>query len=200
MARQIIVKWNGKENAFTFAKVDRAKLYGRKKRLPVDTDGGECESASLDVETGILLRSGMTAQGYFVDGRWIPNKELVGLDESGKELELQPSTLGVPQDLREAGIDEVLDLRVASVYALEGDDLDAELTKAMHEEGKCFAVPFNYRADYQTECGVLVGSRDGDIFLLVGQPEQSEWASFETKAPESPADSEEDDDLDFEMF
>ncbi len=200
MPRQIIVKWNDRENAFAFSKVDRAKLYGRKKRLPVDKEGAACESASLDVETGILLRSGMTAQGYFVDGRWIPNKELVGIDDSGKELEQEPSTLGVAQDLNEAGVEDVLNLRVSSIYALEGEDPDPELTKALLDEGRFFSVPFNYRADYQSECGFLLGNRDGDIFLLVGQPEHSEWANFETKAPQETDDTEEDDDLDFEMF
>ena len=43
----------------------------------------------------------MTAQGYFKsDGAWVPNKELVGLDETGKPLELLNSTLNGKHSLK----------------------------------------------------------------------------------------------------
>lgn len=199
MAREIVVKWNECETTFSFAKVDRAKLYGKKRRIPVDKNGNPCESANLEVETGLLLRSGMVAQGYFVEGKWIPNKELVGIDGAGNELDLQPSTLGVTQELNEAQIEDVFDLKISSVYALESGSVDPNLQKAL-DEGRFFSVPFNYRADYQVESGMLIGDKRGGVFLLVGQPAENEWISFEVKVADEMEESDVEDDLDFEMF
>ena len=98
MAKPIVVSYKGKESSFDHGKLDRAKLYGKKKRVALDSSGEVCIKASLDEDGTTLIRSGMTAQGYFEnDGAWVPNKELVGLDEKGKPLELQDSTLGAAQ-------------------------------------------------------------------------------------------------------
>jgi hypothetical protein len=198
MARTINVQWKGKESRFSFAKLDRSKLYGNKRRIPVDHDGQKCDLASIDVATGILLRSGMTAQGYFSPvGEWIPNSELVGLDDDGKEVELAPATLGVAQKAEQAGMEELLDLRVDSVYALEPAEVDKAIAVEL-EKGEVFTIPFNYRADYQSEHGYLLQNKQG-FFLLVGKPAATEWVTFKHK-PIADEDIQEDDDLDFEMF
>lgn len=198
MARTINVKWKEKESSFSFAKLDRSKLYGRKRRVPVDSDGHKCDLASIDVSTGILLRSGMTAQGYFTSGgEWIPNSELVGLDTDGKEVQKAPSTLGVPQEAEQAKTEDLLDLRVDSVYALEPSEVDKDIASEL-EKGTIFNIPFNYRADYQAEHGYLLHNKHG-FFLLVGQPVMTEWVSHETK-PVADDEISGSDDLDFEMF
>lgn len=198
MARSINVEWKGKESSFSFAKLDRSKLYGKKRRIPVDQDGHKCDLASIDVATGTLLRSGMTAQGYFSSaGEWIPNSELVGLDADGKEVEKVPSTLGVAQKAEQAKLEDLLDLRVDSVYALEPAEVDKDIAGEL-ESGVVFTIPFNYRADYQSEHGYLLHNKQG-FFLLVGQPVATEWVSFENK-PIADDDIQADDDLDFEMF
>ena len=198
MARSINVEWKGKESSFSFAKLDRSKLYGKKRRIPVDRDGHKCDLASIDVATGTLLRSGMTAQGYFSSaGEWIPNSELVGLDADGKEIEKAPSTLGVAQKAEQAKLEDLLDLRVDSVYALEPAEVDKDIAGEL-ESGVVFTIPFNYRADYQSEHGYLLHNKQG-FFLLVGQPVATEWVSFENK-PIADDDIQADDDLDFEMF
>ncbi|MDB0056744.1 hypothetical protein OAF87_04130 [Akkermansiaceae bacterium] len=198
MARSINVEWKGKESSFSFAKLDRSKLYGKKRRIPVDRDGHKCDLASIDVATGTLLRSGMTAQGYFSSaGEWIPNSELVGLDADGKEIEKVPSTLGVAQKAEQAKLEDLLDLRVDSVYALEPAEVDKDIAGEL-ESGVVFTIPFNYRADYQSEHGYLLHNKQG-FFLLVGQPVATEWVSFENK-PIADDDIQADDDLDFEMF
>ncbi|MDA7898542.1 hypothetical protein N9A97_00535 [bacterium] len=198
MARTINVKWKDKESSFSFAKLDRSKLYGRKRRVPVDRDGHKCDLASIDVSTGILLRSGMTAQGYFTSGgEWIPNSELVGLDTDGKEVQKAPSTLGVPQEAEQAKMEDLLDLRVDSVYTLEPSEVDKDIASEL-EKGTIFNIPFNYRADYQAEHGYLLHNKHG-FFLLVGQPVTTEWVSHETK-PVADDEISGSDDLDFEMF
>lgn len=198
MARSINVEWKGKESSFSFAKLDRSKLYGKKRRIPVDRDGHKCDLASIDVATGTLLRSGMTAQGYFSSaGEWIPNSELVGLDADGKEIEKVPSTLGVAQKAEQAKLEDLFDMRVDSVYALEPAEVDKDIAGEL-ESGVVFTIPFNYRADYQSEHGYLLHNKQG-FFLLVGQPVATEWVSFENK-PIADDDIQADDDLDFEMF
>ncbi len=190
------------ESRFDFAKLSRDKLYGRKRRIPLDRAGKACKRASIDLETGLILQSGMTGQGYFDhEDRWIPNKELVGLDDQLQEVERAPSTLGVAQDLRgPLNPQEVLDLCVDAIYRLEPQDLDDGL-KAALAQGDTFGFGFNYRADYRTECGVLLENSDG-YFALVGQFATPVWCEFEAiQAPSFDEDSAEDDDeLDFEMF
>lgn len=198
MARSIIVEWKGKVSSFSLEKLDRSKLYGSKRRIPVDRDGHNCDLASIDVATGILLRSGMTAQGYFSSsGQWIPNKELVGIDANGNEVELAPSTLGVAQKADQAKPEDLLDLRVNSVYSLQPEEIEADIAKEL-ENGAIFTIPFNYRADYQFEHAFLLNNQQG-FFLLVGQPVTTEWASHESK-PIADDEISGSDDLDFEMF
>ena len=47
MAKPVILRSNNQEYSFDSIKVDRAKLYGVRKRLPVDLKGHPCVKASL---------------------------------------------------------------------------------------------------------------------------------------------------------
>ena len=38
MAKPIVISYKGKESSFDHAKLDRAKLYGKKKRIALDSD------------------------------------------------------------------------------------------------------------------------------------------------------------------
>lgn len=202
MAKPIVLQFEAAESRFDFKKVTRDKLYGRKRRIPLGRDGKPCARVSLDVSTGLVLRSGMTAQGYFSDAqRWIPNGQLVGLDKDLKPIDRAPSTLGVAQNLRgPLEATEVLDLAVSSIYQLEAQALDEQLEAAL-AGGAVFGFDFNYRSDYQTEQAVLL-KNDSGYFALVGQPNVAPWCELEA-APLPVEDDElgdEDDDLDFEMF
>ncbi|MCP4808039.1 MAG: hypothetical protein GY913_31840 [Proteobacteria bacterium] len=116
MAKTISVVLEGVETHFDFKNLDRAKLYGRRVRMLLDSDGEPFTRASLTMDGSTLVRAGMTAQGYFdQDGTWIPNRDLVGLDPDGHELDRIPSTLGEPQPLRVAQAFEVLDMRLQAV-------------------------------------------------------------------------------------
>ena len=198
MARALVVEWKGKESSFGLNKIDRSKVYGKKKRIAVDKNGKVCETASIDVNTGILLRTGMTAQGYFSSlGEWIPNSDLVGINEEGKAVDQVPSTLGIPQKAEYAKLDDLLDLCVNSAFALLPDELDEGINSEL-ENGAIFEVPFNYRTDYQCEKGFLFRNGHG-CFLLVGQLLNTEWVSCDNK-PVAETEMKTDDDLDFEMF
>ena len=200
MAKPIIVKTGGATSSFKIRKLDRSKLYGKRQRQTLDPDGRRCERAELTRDGSMLVRSGMTAQGYFdPENFWVPNKQLVGIKD-GKTVKLSPSTLGVAQALV-GPVDptEVFDLNLRSVYMLDPESLDKGLEKQL-KQGKVFKFPFNYRSDYNAETAFLVGNKEG-YFALIGNPGITEWCELETVAVDTfDADDDDDDDLDFEMF
>ena len=201
MAKPIVVNYLGQTTNFDHKKLSRKELYGRRKREVVDRNGVACRRAALTDDGRFLLVSGMTAQGYFTDsGRWVPNKELVGLDEDGQQVDSVPSTLGVEQQLEQATTADLLDLQVASVYRLKAEHIDDGLAKQL-DAGILFRCPFNYRADYYAETLIILKNEHG-VFGLVGIPTPTEWTDAATVQP-AVADGSDDlfeDDLDFEMF
>ena len=64
MAKPIVVSLEGIESSFDHAKVERAQLYGARRRLPLDSTGEACIKAGLTTDGLYLLQAGMTAQGY----------------------------------------------------------------------------------------------------------------------------------------
>lgn len=148
----------------------------------------------------MILRSGMTGQGYFLpDGTFMKQAELEGYDTDGKPLDKAPSTLGVPQDLEgPVTPQDVLNLRVQSIYALAPETIDESLKEQL-QSGSVYRFTFNFREDYRAETAVLLANDNG-FFALVGQPVDYEWSRLETvsELPASDIDSD-DDDLDFDF-
>lgn len=199
MPKGVIVSLNGKVSAFQIEKVERAKLYGVRRRLAVDEKGRTCARAALTDDGQVLLRAGMTAQGWFdTDGRQIEQTAIGAEDADGNPLDLVPSTLGVEQPL-EGPVDarEVLDLSLTAVYRVAPEQLDDALAASL-ATGEFWRFPFNYRPDYRSETGYLVQNSNG-IFAMVGTPAPAEF--LEPQAPPPQADDGDDDgDLDFEMM
>lgn len=199
MARAIIVTHAGTESRFDFTKLERAKLYGARRRVALDAAGAPCKRAALTEDGRFLLQPGMTAQGYLTpEARWVPNADLVGLDADGTVLEKQPSTLGVAQPLEDAPLRDLFDLRVTSTYALVVQELAPSLLQAL-DAAKMFRFAFNYRGDYRAETAFLVKNEAG-IFAVVGAPALPAWIEPAAAPPPLPAAEEADDELDFEMF
>ena len=200
MAKPISVEFKGKISNFDHKKLERSKLYGRRRRVAYDAEGAECSRVSLSEDGTLLIRSGMTAQGYFTDDdRWVPNKDLVGLDDSGKPLELVPSTLGEAKELGDAcDPQDLLDIKPTTVYMLEATQVDQTLANEL-EDGSIFTFPLNYRADYRAETAFLLKNTEG-YFCVVGVPTVSEWCEQEKPAIEKHEEEEDSDDLDFDMF
>ena len=203
MARQIVVKLGDAESTFDFQKVDRAKLYGSRRRIPLDPAGDRCTRAALSEDGSMLIQSGMTAQGYFTEeGYWVPNKELVGLDEEGEPVEKRPSTLGTPQSL-DGPLDPqaLLDTKVHAVYSLEATAVDEALRDELAARA-LYRFPFSYRGDYSEDVAYLVQNADGELFALVGRTLEPLWRDAEERIPtfSEEGDDDDDDELDFEMF
>lgn len=201
MARSIVVSLDGAVSSLGYARLDRAKLYATRKRLPLDSEGNPCVRAELSDDGSMLVSSGMTAQGYFNEsGAWVPTKGLVGLDADGNALPLQPSTLDEAQALTEVEPEALLDVATATVYLIEPNEVDDALTAAL-DAGKIFRFNFNQRADYHMETAYLVANEHG-IFVLVGDSVEVPWCVLDQPSvlvEDDDADSS-DDDLDFEMF
>ena len=199
MAKDIVVNLGGKDSSFSFRAVDRSSLYGKRKRVLLDEKGEPCTRASLLDDGSLLLKSGMTAQGYFLsDGRSYKQSELEAFDSSGKALSKAPSTLGESQALKEISAEDALSISQQSVYALEPTELAEELKTAL-ADGKVFSFTFNYREDYQAETALLVGNENG-YFAIIGQPVEFEWVGFKAVVDLPPESDDSEEELDFEMF
>ena len=200
MAKLILINYQGEEAQFSHKKVDRSKLYGSRKRIPLDPSGENCLRCELSDDGSTLIMSGMTSQGYFdSDINWIPNKELIGMDSSGKALDKIPATLGVVQDGVLSELEPLLDLAVDSIYQLDPEEVPQSIQTVL-ESGKAISFPFNYREDYHAESAYLVLNDEG-YFALIGNPIKPEWMELDQIVEETfESESEEDGDLDFEMF
>lgn len=199
MAKEIVVNFGGKESTFSYRPVDRASLYGKRKRVLLDQNGEPCSRASLLEDGSLLIKSGMTAQGYYLsDGRSYKLAELEGFDLDGKSVDKVPSTLGVAQALEEVAPEEALNISQQSFYALEASQIDEDLKKSL-DEGKIFRFSFNYRDDYLASQALLVSNENG-IFAIIGQPVEHEWVSFQAVVDLPPESEDSDEELDFEMF
>lgn len=199
MPKGVVVALNGKVSSFQIEKVERAKLYGVRRRLAIDDKGRTCARAALTDDGQVLLRAGMITQGWFdTDGRQVEQTEIGAEDEDGKPLELIPSTLGIEQPLEGPIVPtEVLDLSLTAVYRIAPQQIDDALAASL-AAGEFWRFPFNYRPDYCSETGYLVQNTEG-IFALVGVPATAEF--LEPQAPPPQADADDDDgDLDFEMM
>jgi len=200
MARSIVVSLAGEGSSFGFKAVDRAAIYGKRRRVALDRDGEPCTRVGMLEDGSLLLRSGMTGQGYFLpDGTFLKQADLEAFDADGTPLEKSPSTVGVPQDLDgPVSPRDVLDLRVQTIYALTPDEVSDRLMQSLRA-GDIYRFAFNFRDDFRSETGYLLANDNG-IFALVGVPTSYEWATLATLV-DLPGEetSDEDDDVDFEF-
>ena len=200
MAKPLMVSLGSDVFSFTLSEVERADLYGRRKRLPTDGDGRSCVRAGLTQDGSLLIASGMSGQGYFnAAGQYVPRGKLVGLDPQGLIVESQPSTLGLPQAL-EGPVDpsRVLDLELLSVYLLAPEQEGGVLLDRL-KAGEIFACSFNYAASLEVERAYLL-SNDHGLFALVGKPVAVSWVEEGASFAPPVEEAEASDDLDFEMF
>jgi hypothetical protein len=200
MAKTINLTYKGTPTVFTYKPIDRSVLYGKRRRVAFDSQGNECAKASLLIDGSLLIRSGMTAQGYFTpENIWVPQGELEAINDDGSTPELFPATIGEEVEATLISPADALKIRFDTTYALEAESLSEQLKKEL-DSGSIFSFPFNPRPDYNVETGILVANDNG-YFAVIGNPVEYEYvglASVVSVADE--AASESSDDLDFEMF
>ena len=142
----------------------------------------------------------MTAQGYFTeDETWVPQSELEAINLDGTKPELFPATVGENVVAEKVSAVEALSLRFDTTYSLEPEELPGGLKKEL-DSGSIFKFPFNPRADYQVETGILVSNENG-YFALIGQEVEYQYSALSSVVSVvDEAASDSSDDLDFEMF
>ena len=199
MAKTINVVLDGESAVFTYKSVDRGALYGKRRRVPFDANGAECTKASLLNDGSIIIRSGMTAQGYFKpDGVWVAQSDLEAVNPDGSVPEIVPSTVGVETPLEKIDARVALDLTFENTYVLDPETFPEKLKNSL-DAGDIYKFPFNVKDDYNVETAILVGNDNG-YFALIGDFLTYEYAALATVAPLEDEVSESSDDLDFEMF
>lgn len=201
MAKAIVLQWGEETSAFAFARLDRAKLYGYKERQIIDAEGQSCSSAYLTSDGTALIPSGGLAMLY-VDENFatIERSELKTVDSAGLELPLQPSTLGVTQNLQgPVAPQQLLDYIIHTVYQLTPEQLGAQLAAEL-DAGKIFTAPFSYRDDYQLQTLFLLQG-ENTCFALIGAPTGFAFVRREAIPAENMADEDDlAEDLDFSMM
>ena len=199
MAKSIILNKNDSTSIFQLKKIERKKLYGYKKRLAVDENNNECKRGSLTEDGQILIKSGMTSQGWFIDGgKQIESDEIGAIDENNNELELIPSTLGINKDLEgPSDPKDLLDLSITNVYSIIPDQISDDLKSSL-EKGEIWKFNFNFRSDYRMETAYILKNESG-YFAIVGIPFNIKML-IPNEAPPEDEDEDMNDEIDFEMF
>jgi len=199
MARELVLNLNKKKSHFQISKIDRKKLYGFKKRLYLDEKGKECSRANLEEETGIVFVSSDISSCYInYKGNFIEKKELEAIDDKGKKVTKQESTLGKDVKLESTSVEEALNLKVNSVYHLEPKNFDNDL-KSKLDKGEVFSFPFNYYSDFKLEDGIILKS-EKNYFALIGRKTMCHWIGEHSDELPEEVEEFEDNDLDFEMM
>ena len=199
MAREILLNLNKKKSSFAISKIDRKKLYGFKKRLFLDEKGKECSKANLEEETGIVFVNSDISSCYLDHkGNYIEKSDLEAINENGKKVKKEDSTIGKEVNLNSITTEDVLNLKVNSVYHLEPKEFDKNL-KSKLDKGEVFSFPFNYYADFKLEDGIILKS-EKEYFALIGRKTSCHWVGENSDDLPEDVEEFEDNDLDFEMM
>lgn len=203
MARGIVVRLGGEggeESSFSFTKVEREKLYGKKERVVVDEDGKTCSPAWLTSDGTALVPLGGTAH-VWIDERWGAHdqSERRAVDSEGRTLTPAPSTLGIAQEAVEVAPARLLEHVTHTVYELTPESIGETLRTALARQ-KIFEAPFVYREGFEPDRVFLVANDEG-TFALVGKPTGFAMLERTQLAPAGPeGDDELEGDLDFSML
>ena len=199
MAREILLNLNKKKSSFVISKIDRKKLYGFKKRMFLDEKNKECSKANLEEETGIVFVNSDISSCYLDHkGNYIEKSDLEAINENGKKVKKEDSTIGKEVNLNSITTEDALNLKVNSVYHLEPKEFDKNL-KSKLDKGEVFSFPFNYYADFKLEDGIILKS-EKEYFALIGRKTSCHWVGENSDDLPEDVEEFEDNDLDFEMM
>lgn len=204
MARSIVVNFDGEVSEFAISRVNRQKLYGRKRKVVVDEDGEPTETAYLTRDGSALLLKGSMASLYVDEDFDVTERsDLQAVDAEGNELEQVDSTLGIEQPLKgPVEPSRVLDHLAKAVYQLDPEEFGDKLREAL-KNGEIFETKFNYRKGFDWDPVFLLNNDEG-FFAIVGQESTFDFLYKEQMPSLDDEEDDEDpfgeDDLDFSMF
>ena len=194
------ITFQGTKSRFALTAIDRKRLHGYTKRLALDADGNECNSAFLTRDGRFLLAAGSTADLYINErGDSVSRADLMPIDSDGRALETLSPTTGQPQEV-EGPVSpcELLDHVAVKVFSLDPEDFSVALQSAL-ARGEIFKVPFRPRKTVRETPAFLLTNETG-LFLVQAEP-----CGFEFVGPEQvPVESDgwaddQDDEFDFDQ-
>lgn len=171
MARAVVVEHKGVQARFAFSLVNRAKLYGERKRVVVDEAGHATTGGWLTSDGTMLLLPGGRAELYLDDaGDVVDRSELEAVDASGALLTRLDSTLDAPQPLRgPVPPERLLEFVTTSVYALDPDGALDEAMRQSLARGDIWETDYNYTAAFERQTLFILQNQEG-LFGLVAEP------------------------------
>lgn len=192
MAKELIFSIGGNLYGSAPVKLERKKLYGWSILVATDKQNMPCISAYLSPDDALLIPSGAYKQGTVDEkGCWVERSDLKACDgESGKELEIIPSSFDAPIPLQETvPSEEFLDHEWDSVYQLANDDLANAIGDNI------YTFPFCYRGGSTCNDGFLMCNENG-LFLFSGS--KLDYPMITLAEETIINDFEEDTDVDFD--
>ena len=203
MARALHLFYKGKGYSFGIQKIDRRKLYGYTVIDVKDDNNSNCTLASISDDGKYILSKGCV--GYITlnqQNEYIPSNSVKMIDSEGNELEKILSSFDLEKiELREASLEEYLQLHVKAVYQLSSVDEEIDIPELVKllKEVKVLRFDFNYRTDYDDDDAFLI-QNEGAIFMVTGQMSPFEFIGLEKVVESENIEEDNDDDFDFGML
>ncbi len=198
MSRVIEVRFAGKESSFRVNKIERSKLYGSRRRIPIDPQGRECSLASLTEDGKFILPKGSTALLYVDEqGELVERNQLQAVDANGKTVQKQDSEiLEIEATLP---VEDLLNFIISNAYQLEPVFVSSNLEESL-SQGTLYSLPhFHDNGDENKQSFLL--SNDNGYFVLSGERTGFEFIGL-SEADLSPPDMGEEpfENIDFSMW
>jgi hypothetical protein len=197
MQKILEIKVFGQEACFKTTKIIRSKIYGQKRRIPIDAHGHECQSASLTCDGKFILPQGGTSLLYLDGEGDVVERELLQTIDQAEDS--TPDTgLEIGQTTSPL---ELLDYSITHTYHLEPVFLAADIESEL-SQGKMFTVTQAHSSDTNHRMFLLKG--DNGYFLLIGNPTGFDYIGLYEADLSPPNDDEYSsdyaDEIDFRML
>lgn len=201
MGKTLTLSLDGSFFELTPKKVDRDKLYGHTELRVINADGSFCSQAAINSDGVNIVCPGATKIGIADEsGNWVDKQSLLPVLPDGTTPEKVPSSFDVEIPLvREATLEEVLDLTVQSVYLLAGDEISSLESRL---QDHIYAFEFSYRGGYENNSAFILANDQG-VFMLTGTSGRYDYLGLEEVGELDGPDEEfsiEEGGLDFSMM
>lgn len=200
MCRNLDFRIGGRSVALAPIKLERKKLYGWTEMRTTTSDGTLCRQAGLDKSGQIIIPKGATKIGIIgEDGSWLEKNELIAVHADGSEATTVASSFDNPIELsQKASAEELLNLRVAAVYQLTGEQGN-ELCNLIGSD--IYYFDFSYKGGYESAKAFILVSGDTP-YIITGEEMQFDFIALEEQGvlTEMEEIDIEEDELDFSMM
>jgi hypothetical protein len=185
MSRILEISYEGRESSFSITRISRSKLYGSKRRIPVDGQENECSKASLTRDGMYILPTGGMAMLYLDEsGNVVERDRLRAIDIYGGMLKPGKRVLNGGLEVEQiVQATDLLECTIAHIYALEAIFLSQELGSLL-SHGDIILLTLPTPTNHLHRRLFLLGN-DAGYFLLIGQVSGFEFIGL-TEADLSP--------------